>query len=238
MIDWFKPIDAYCERLGPEFWAEPFNALSNIFMILAGVCGFYLISQIKKPHIEPFSRRWIYLLSFAAILTGFGSFFFHTYANFITLWGDILPILFFMEIFLAFTLVQIFRWKWWSTSLALVVFFAIAVTLQLLLPKNLLNGSVTYVHGVFVLVLVLHALNYRVRLNPDDRHSICLMKRYAIAFGLFLLSLFFRTFDHAWCASFAMGTHFIWHILNGFLLFSLIEILIFDYKRDQRPGLV
>ena len=32
---WSDPIDLYCERLGPSFWAERVNALTNIAFILA-----------------------------------------------------------------------------------------------------------------------------------------------------------------------------------------------------------
>ena len=31
----FTPLDLYCERLGPEFWAEPLNAISNGGFIVA-----------------------------------------------------------------------------------------------------------------------------------------------------------------------------------------------------------
>ena len=37
-IDWTAPLDHYCERLGPGFWAEPFNAFSNAgFLAAAGL---------------------------------------------------------------------------------------------------------------------------------------------------------------------------------------------------------
>jgi hypothetical protein len=220
-IDWFKPIDAYCERVGPEFWAEPFNAISNIFLFLSGLAGFYLISKMKRRSPEPFSVNWLYALSFAACLVGVGSFFFHTYANFLTLWGDIIPIMIFMEIFLAFALREIFGWKWTSTGVGLVVFFVIGLALQLSLPKNLLNGSVTYIHGVLLLLIMVFAL---AKPQPE------LARKFSLCLRVFLLSLVFRTFDFAVCDQFAHGTHFIWHTLNGLLLFLIIRIAFFTYS--------
>ena len=35
---WTETIDAYCERLGPAYWAEPINAVTNAaFLIAAAV---------------------------------------------------------------------------------------------------------------------------------------------------------------------------------------------------------
>ena len=36
MERWTRQIDIYCERLGPGFWAEPVNALSNGAFLVAG----------------------------------------------------------------------------------------------------------------------------------------------------------------------------------------------------------
>jgi len=36
-MDWFAPIDAYCERLGPGLLAEPLNALSNAAFFIAAL---------------------------------------------------------------------------------------------------------------------------------------------------------------------------------------------------------
>ena len=36
-MDWSAPIDAYCERLGPQFWAEPVNAATNGAFLIAAL---------------------------------------------------------------------------------------------------------------------------------------------------------------------------------------------------------
>ena len=42
MEHWRSHLDLYCERLGPGFWAEPLNAVSNAAFILAAAYGFVL----------------------------------------------------------------------------------------------------------------------------------------------------------------------------------------------------
>jgi len=35
---WLAPVDGYCERVGPHYWAEPVNAVTNLaFLVAAAV---------------------------------------------------------------------------------------------------------------------------------------------------------------------------------------------------------
>ena len=38
-MDWFAPIDIYCERTAPGFWDEPFNALTNAAFLIAAAAA-------------------------------------------------------------------------------------------------------------------------------------------------------------------------------------------------------
>jgi hypothetical protein len=51
-------------------------------------------------------------------------------------------------------------------------------------------------------------------------------RRLLTAGGLFTMSLVFRTVDNAVCAALSAGTHFLWHILNAWLLYLLVSLLI------------
>ena len=42
-MGWARQIDAYCERLGPEFWAEPVNAVTNAGFVLVGVTALAIV---------------------------------------------------------------------------------------------------------------------------------------------------------------------------------------------------
>jgi len=92
-MDYFAPIDKYCERLGPEFWAEPFNAITNLSFIIAGL---YWLTR-------PGQNIWTKIFAINTIIIGIGSFLFHTFANGWSLLADVLPIMILMLIFFFFS---------------------------------------------------------------------------------------------------------------------------------------
>ncbi|EAQ63328.1 hypothetical protein MED121_03080 [Marinomonas sp. MED121] len=49
----------------------------------------------------------------------------------------------------------------------------------------------------------------------------------------FILSLVARTYDLALCSSFALGSHFLWHLLNGLMIGFLLQALI---RIEQTPN--
>jgi len=50
---------------------------------------------------------------------------------------------------------------------------------------------------------------------------------FAVASALFCISLFFRTIDIVSCkATQGLGTHFLWHAINGFVVALLLLALI------------
>jgi len=81
-VDWTTPIDLYCERLGPGFWAEPVNAWSNLAFPIGALWGW--ITAQRRGVLTP---TLIALLVLAALI-GVGSFLFHTYANSWSDWGE------------------------------------------------------------------------------------------------------------------------------------------------------
>ena len=48
------------------------------------------------------------------------------------------------------------------------------------------------------------------------------------ATGIFTISLFFRTIDRVICPSFPAGTHFVWHLLNGAVLYLSIRAVLLN----------
>ncbi len=38
-MEWFTGIGLYCERVGPEFWAGPINAISNLSFVITALWG-------------------------------------------------------------------------------------------------------------------------------------------------------------------------------------------------------
>ncbi|TMJ35565.1 MAG: hypothetical protein E6G89_18315, partial [Alphaproteobacteria bacterium] len=84
-MDWFAPIDAYCERLGPGLLAEPLNALSNAAFFIAAL---WAASAARRRGSEPI----IWLLIALVFVIGLGSLAFHIFANSWSSLADVLPI--------------------------------------------------------------------------------------------------------------------------------------------------
>ena len=94
-------IDIYCERVGPEFWAEPLNAVSNIAIIIAAL----LLIPVLRRQISGASRdpaHW--LLIGLVFLIGVGSGLFHTLAVRWAMWADVIPITLFTITYAYFAL--------------------------------------------------------------------------------------------------------------------------------------
>ena len=94
-------IFAYCERgLDPSFWAEPFNAITNLGFILGACYAAWDLSRRPKDEAKLFR----YALILNVVLIGIGSFLFHTYATPRASAADVVPIGVFMLAFLGYAL--------------------------------------------------------------------------------------------------------------------------------------
>jgi len=203
----FQNIDNYCERLTTLFWAEPLNALTNILFI---IFGFIILKSINFKK----DKTWTFILSINAIIVGVGSFLFHTFANVLTKYADIIPIVIFMTLFFYFTFRKVFNHSNLK-SICLVVIFMLSGNLFKWLDYPMFNGS----HGYFHCLLALFMISF---ILMKERPLIA--KDYFIGGILFFISLIFRSIDHTLCSSFPVGTHFLWHIFVSTLVFRLLII--------------
>lgn len=210
-------IDLYCERTGPGLLAEPVNALTNLaFLIAAWAC--WRLAR-RRDALSPGIRLLIGLM--AAI--GIGSGLFHTFA---TRWSqllDILPILLFQVAYLWIYGRRIIGigTSWLVTSVLLLVSSAVFGRQF----PDLLNGSLIYAPAV-VMLLSLGTYHYR----HAAIHPALLLQ----ATGVFLLSLSMRTMDQAVCAHLPLGTHFLWHLLNGLLVYLIVRGLLVNLPATSR----
>lgn len=222
-MDWNAPVDIYCERLAPGFWAEPVNAISNLSFILAAAWGAWLLIQHANR------ARDLWLLVFMTGLIGIGSFTFHTVA---TAWAglaDTIPIWSFTLAFIIIAMRRYFGMK----ALGIVAVFGVLILVSLGFALALpdiepgsappLNGSLQYAPALFALIVFAAAL-WRVR-HPAFAYV-------AVSTAVFILSLAFRTIDFSACAAFPVGTHFLWHLLNGLMIAILLTAII----RHGRPA--
>jgi hypothetical protein len=194
-------LDEYCERLGPGLWAEPFNALSNLAFFVAAWALWRLARQRGGPDLEGG------ILLGLLLSIGIGSSLYHTFATGWARWLDVGPILLFQLWFLWIYARRVICLGW-PGSLGLVAAFLLGGALMYLDP-TLLNRSILY----------LPALLFVTGLGIWHRRHAREPGLLLLAAGVLLLSLTFRTLDLAICERFAIGSHFLWHLLNGLVLY-------------------
>ena len=219
-----RVIDNYCERLGPEFWAEPANAVTNA-AFLAAALACWLAARRAGRSGDPA------IIALCAIIAaiGIGSFLFHTFA---TPWSgaaDVIPILIFILTYLHFSVTRWFALPRRAGFAAVIGFFPAAIGLGWVIGQVFgpLNGSAGY-GAVLALILICAGLLARRGLGGVARG-------WAVGAGIFLVSLTFRTLDDqtgSVCAAFPLGTHWLWHCFNGLLLGWMTLLMI----RRGAPG--
>lgn len=208
------PIDLYCERLHAGFWAEPVNAVSNLAFFLAAIGAYMLWKREGKED------RFILLLIGLALLVGIGSTLFHTFA---TRWGllaDAIPIAIFVVAFLVFTLRRFLGQSVIATTFWIALFLVVSVLLPRLLPPGFMNNSGFYFPVLGALIL----LGILLRMKGGEMRWVG--GAYLCAAALFALSLSFRIVDPSVCSQFPLGTHFMWHCLNGALIYLMLWTVI------------
>ncbi len=213
----FAPIDIYCERLSAEFWAEPVNALSNISFVIA---AWYAWVLWKKQPSRTGSSRSIPFLAITIVLIGLGSFLFHTFANRWSMLADVAFITLFMYVYLGTLLRKVFGLRVRGIVTSLIAFFAVGAAIIQVVPPDLFNGS----EGYFASILAFSAL-IMASINKNLPHTRVLV----LGLVTFMISIFFRSVDMEWCEDWPMGTHFLWHVLNGVVLYLLMRYLILNY---------
>jgi hypothetical protein len=203
------PIDIYCERTDPSFWAEPVNALSNFGFLLAAWLAF---RHWRKCEIVDYPALGLILL---VALIGLGSFLFHTMATELVALADVIPITLFVLLYLFLALRRLLKLGPGIAILLLAAFVTGSEALSTPFAAEIGNGSEAYLPPLAALVTI-----GMLTPCPAQRRSLLLSG------VIFAVSLGFRTLDLAVCATWPPGTHFIWHMLNAWLLYRLVETML------------
>lgn len=203
---WSTPADLYCERITPQFWAEPANALSNLAFLVAAFAAFQLWQREGK------GDRPILALIVVVAAVGLGSFAFHTLATRGAMLLDVTPIGIFIYGYFLLALRRFLLLSWPAALVNLTAFIAVSVGLATLVPREVLNGSVGYFPALAALIV----LGSMLRAHAAGRAML-------IAAGLFVVSLIFRIVDLDICPSWPLGTHFLWHLFNAAVLYVVLR---------------
>jgi hypothetical protein len=208
---WTTPIDLYCERLGPSFWAEPVNALSNAAFLIAAWAAFVLWRR------EGRGDGAILALIMVAAAVGLGSFAFHTWATRGAMLLDVVPIGVFIYGYFLLALRRFLRLAWPAALALLAGFVLLSNGLASLVPRAVLNGS----SGYFPALAALIVIGLMVRARPAGRAML-------IAAAAFMAAIVLRIVDLDVCGALPVGTHFLWHILNAVVLYTVLRGAIRD----------
>lgn len=201
----FENIDLYCERTSFQLLSEPLNLFSNLGFIIAGS----LI--LKKIHSKENSTD-VRVLAWLSISVGIGSALFHSFANRVTMWLDILPIGVFIAAFL-FNYMRAFSFRPVRDFITIsIILFLLSFVSQQVVDPFQSGGSQTY-FGVWIILFGLGLFHI------GRFQSIGLIVASFVLFG----SLVFRSVDARFCNLIPIGTHFLWHLGNGGLFYLLMK---------------
>ncbi len=205
--DWATPIDIYCERLSPAFWAEPINALTNAAFLIA---AFVIYLRWRRA---PAGDMPVLALILILTAIGIGSFLFHTFADRWSVLADVIPITIFIYVYFFFAMRRFFGLGFIAALVITAAFMGLTVFIEGQLPAGFLNGSGSYLPALVAIAIVGAVI---VRRRPE-------IGRPVLAAGaIFAVSVTFRSIDMAVCGAMPLGTHFLWHMLNALTLYVLL----------------
>ncbi len=212
-MEWTAQIDAYCERIGPSLWAEPINAVTNLAFLIAAV---FMWTRLKG-HNLPLARA----MAAALALVGIASGAWHTFALGWTGAADSLSILVFILIYLFASNRDFWGLSTPMAALGTLAFFPFAIATGWVIARvPFFEVSGLYWSVALLIGGTAFALRHRA---PDTARNL------GIGAGILCVSITLRSLDEALCPSLPVGTHFLWHVLNGIMLGWMIE----TYRRHM-----
>jgi len=205
------PIDIYCERVGAGPWDEPLNAVTNLAFIAAG-----LLLVVALRHADAQLRRDPAILGLVALVfaIGLGSGLFHIYAVVWAMLADVVPIALFILLYMYLALRRLVALPLWGSLLG------VALVLVLVVAMPAAFGFSVSAYGVALAAM----LGVGGFLHFGRRHPAG--PAILLAAGIFAFSLALRTADRPLCAALPTGTHFLWHLLNAVVLYSLVRTMM------------
>ena len=211
-------MQTYCERCGPGLFDEPINAVSNIVFLIAGWTAWRQGKRLGSLSLGLWSLIGL------SISVGIGSLTWHTFATPWALYFDVVPILLFQLCFLWLYLRYVA-----IVNRAIVVSLVLAyifVDLWLRQYRGRLNGVLLYAPaiGFSLSIGVYHCVR-------SQREPYVLL----VSAMLFCIALICRTIDLIVCRWLPIGTHFLWHLLNGFVIYLSLRALIVSFAEYPDP---
>ena len=204
----------YCEQLLSSEAFESWNALSNAAFVAAALAGW---AQARRHRASLWSGSSLLILLTLAI--GAGSFAWHaTHAPWAEL-ADVLPILGFVLVLL-YLLVRDLAGGSVKAVVACGAMLAAIGGLIAVAPRAL-NGSLAYLPVLVGLACLAVATPW-----PETKRLL------RAAAAVFAVSLTARTLDFAICADYPHGSHWLWHLGNGVVIFLAIKATLVPVRAN------
>ncbi|MDQ7809944.1 hypothetical protein Q5425_39995 [Amycolatopsis sp. A133] len=191
-------VDGYCERVGPGLWGEPLNSLGNVSLLVAAVLVWRLAKGDRAGRVLAGLIGVVFVASAV----------FHLLATRWAAVADSVAILGFVLVYAV-----LFAREFWSRRHAWV---AAPVYLALTVGTALLGG------GLYLSMLIALGVFAAVLAFARDAY----WTHFAVAGAIFALSLSLRAVDRDVCDYVPAGTHFLWHLLNGVVLYLVSRTLV------------
>ncbi len=212
-----------CERkVQNDIYAEPLNVITGIGFFIAA----FMVYLHCKNHPEVRNERKIdiYIMIFLICLIGVASITFHMVPSKYTELFDIVTIVTFIHVFFYSFVVRVAGLKLFNITIVYLAFLGSTHMLVSQFP-NAMNDSVAYLSSVVAIIFMAFYMRRKRRSAAGS---------YFVASIIGMVSLFFRSIDNFVCDQIPFGTHFIWHILNAFLIFILMKQLVRSINRRAR----
>lgn len=196
-MDWFGPVDAYCERQAQGFGGEPLNMLTGLAFLVVG-----LMALRRAP--SGADR----MLALALALVGVASAVQHGFALVITVWADLAANILYLVLLGS---LMLRRLAGISAPAAILSASAMVLAVNTAPAGPALRAvSPILADTFFLLLLILAGSALALRhARPETARG------FAVAAMLLAIGLPFRLLDGGLCPVWPIGTHWIWHLLNA-----------------------
>lgn len=205
-MDWTAQIDGYCERTSPAYWSEPINAATNLAFIIAAVVMW------RRTAGDALARALCVVL----FCIGAGSYLFHTHATGWAALADVAPIGIFILLYLFAVNRHVVGWSLWLALLGTAAFLPYAALITSIVGRIPYFAISNFYWSVPIL-LVIYGFAIRKRF-PSTASG------FFIGAAILSLSITLRSADEILCTTWPLGTHFLWHCLNGLMLGYMIHV--------------
>lgn len=212
-----EPIDIYCERLSGALLAEPVNFVTNLSFIIAAAWLYRSYRQANKR-----DGFLLVLIGMVGVI-GIGSGIFHSVATRGAMLLDVIPITLFLISYIAYFSRRICHFHWGMCAVSIVLFLLLGYLSGFVPEAYRMNGTISYAPALIFLC----AMAFHTQRTKRFAEATLLY----IAASIFVVSMGFRSLDQLICPALPLGTHFLWHLLNGLVLYLVVKAMIY-----AKPG--